>query len=224
LRSLTVNLDLTGSKALVLGCGKVGLRKLSRLLGTGAEITAVEPRPSPELLRLERAGAITLLESFSPELLEGARLVFAASGEGVPREVLEAARAGRILLNSADEPGLGTFALPAVAEDGALTVSVSTGGAFPALSAVLAARLRESFRGWGGYVELLGSLRSRVLASPLPARERSGILRRLAEDPELPELVRSGRRPEAMRLAAGLLSPVDLPPDTALPGFPKDAS
>ncbi|MDR1036091.1 MAG: hypothetical protein LBT40_05835 [Deltaproteobacteria bacterium] len=218
MRSLTVNLDLRGASALVIGCGRVGRRKLARLLGTGARIVVVEPSPSSELLDLRDSGEIELHEGFAPEFLDGCRVVMAAAGVPVPPEVLMAAREGRVLLNSADDPALGTFTLPAAVEDGALNVSVSTGGAFPALSAAIAARLRESFRGWGGYVDLLGRLRPMVLASGLPRQEIRGILKRLAEDGELPGLIVLGLRAEALSLMGRLAAPFEIPEDLAWPG------
>ncbi|MDR2613584.1 MAG: bifunctional precorrin-2 dehydrogenase/sirohydrochlorin ferrochelatase [Deltaproteobacteria bacterium] len=217
MRSLTINLVLAGSKALILGCGAVGLRKLERLLETGAEITVVEPRPGIELRRLRDERRIGLRASFAPELLEGTRLVFAATGEGVPGEVLEAAREGRILLNAADAPGLGSFTLPAVAEEGDLRIAVSTGGQSPALAAALAARFREEFSGWGGYVALMGALRALVLESQLPQKGRAGILRRLAGDRELARLVREGSEAEALAAAGRLMAPLELPPGFRLP-------
>ncbi|MDR1080120.1 MAG: bifunctional precorrin-2 dehydrogenase/sirohydrochlorin ferrochelatase [Deltaproteobacteria bacterium] len=220
MRSLTINLDLEGSKALVIGCGRVGRRKLSRLLGTGAKIAVVEPSPSRELLELRDSGEIELHGSFSPEMLEGCRVVMAASGADLPREVLRAAAEGRLLLNSAGAPAQGSFTLPAVAEDGELVLSVSTGGSFPALSAAVAARLRDSFRGWGGYVGLLGRLRPLVLASGLPRPECLRILRRLAGDGELPELVARGLRADAMSLMGRLAAPFEIPPDFAWPPAP----
>jgi siroheme synthase-like protein len=217
LRSLAINLDLNGALALVIGCGRVGRRKLSRLLGTGARIVAVDPAPSDELVALRDEGALELHAAFEPGMLQGCRLVMAAAGAELPREVLRAAREGRVLLNSADSPELGSFTLPAVAEDGPLSVAVSTQGLFPALSAAVAARLRNDFSGWGAYVELLGRVRPLVLASGLPRDRRDGIFRRLAQDAELPGIVVSGKRPEALALLARLASPVEIPPDLDWP-------
>jgi precorrin-2 dehydrogenase/sirohydrochlorin ferrochelatase len=220
LRSLTANLDLYGASVLVIGCGKVGLRKLSRLLGTGADITVVEPSPSAELLRLRDEGAVALLPDFSPGLLDGCRLAFSATGREPPPEVLEAANEGRLLLNVADGPWMGNFTLPAVAEDGEFSVAVSTGGIFPALSAAVAARLREEFRGWGAYLGLLGRARAAVLESGLPPSGREAVLRRLAGDTELPGLVKGGLEAEALALLGRLMAPVPPPPGSAVPAPP----
>ncbi|MDR1313416.1 MAG: hypothetical protein LBQ12_06885 [Deltaproteobacteria bacterium] len=217
MRKLTVNLDLEGAAALLLGCGKVGRRKLDRLLGTGARIAVVEPSPSPELERLAEEGRIALYGSFCPELLDGCRVALVATDAPVPPEILSAASEGRLLLNAAVSPGLGNFTLPAVCEDGELSISVSTGGSFPALSAAVAERLRESFRGWGGYLELLGRLRPLVLGSGLGRDRTRAILKRLAADGELPALVCSGLPAEALDLARGLVAPVEIPGSFAWP-------
>jgi hypothetical protein len=81
-KKLTVNLDLVSRKVLLIGCGKVGSRKLDYLLETGADITVVEPRPSEELRLLAEKGDVKLSYRFEESLLEGEPLVFLATDGG----------------------------------------------------------------------------------------------------------------------------------------------
>lgn len=70
-----------------------------------------------------------------------------------------------IWANAASSPEEGDFALPAVVRRGALTLSVGTGGASPAL----ARRVREKWEaefdaGFGEWVRILAEVRREVLA------------------------------------------------------------
>jgi siroheme synthase-like protein len=74
--------------------------------------------------------------------LGGQRLVVTATGDpDVNQRVHDDADAAGLWVNAADDPARCTFTLPAVLRRGAVQVTVSTGGASPALSAWLRRRL-----------------------------------------------------------------------------------
>ena len=82
------------------------------------------------------------------------RLVVTATGiPEVDGAVYDDAEAAGVWANSADDVAHSSFILPAVHRDGAVTVSVSTGGLSPALASWLrtrlASRLRGRYRGAG---------------------------------------------------------------------------
>jgi siroheme synthase-like protein len=137
-------LDLSGVPVLVVGGGRVALRKVESLLRAGASVRVVAPDISDEIRELP---AQIVARRFEPADLDDVRLVLtAADDSGVNADV--AAEAGRrgLWVNSADDPANCTFTLPAVARDGAVTVAVSTGGASPALSS----HLRNEIQRWLG--------------------------------------------------------------------------
>jgi siroheme synthase-like protein len=73
-------------------------------------------------------------------------LVFSATDDPVvSRAVREEATTAGILINTADQPLLCDFIMPAVVRRGDLAVAISTGGASPALAATLREKLSEVF-------------------------------------------------------------------------------
>ena len=83
-----------------------------------------------------------------------------------------------------------SFILPAVHRDGAVTISVSTGGLSPALASWLRTRLAdECGEGVGTLAQLLGEARERLKLEGRPSDSVDWV--RLLDGP-LPDLVRAG--------------------------------
>ena len=133
--------DLSGQKVLIVGGGEVALRKISLLERTGALITVVAPDIAPELMSRAAAGKVRLfIREFSPDDLQGARLVIVAtSRRAINRWIASLSEARNIPVNVVDDAESSRFIVPAIIDRDPVLVAVSTGGASP----VLARRLRE---------------------------------------------------------------------------------
>jgi uroporphyrin-III C-methyltransferase / precorrin-2 dehydrogenase / sirohydrochlorin ferrochelatase len=133
--------DLSGQKVLIVGGGEVALRKISLLERTGALITVVAPDIAPELMSRAAAGKVKLfIREFSPDDLQGARLVIVAtSRRAVNRWIASLSESRNIPVNVVDDAQASRFIVPAIIDRDPVLVAVSTGGASP----VLARRLRE---------------------------------------------------------------------------------
>jgi siroheme synthase-like protein len=71
-------------------------------------------------------------------------LVFSATDDSnINHQAWEEATQASILINTADQPSLCDFIMPAVVRRGELAVAISTGGASPALAAILREQLSE---------------------------------------------------------------------------------
>lgn len=138
---LPVFLDLKSRRVLLVGGGKVALRKSELIEAAGARIDVCAPEVLPELAaRVARSGGELWRESFRAELIDAHALVFVATGvPEVDRAVHAAARARAIPVNVADVPELCDFILPAIIDRSPLVAAFSTGGNAP----VLARQLRE---------------------------------------------------------------------------------
>lgn len=135
-------LDLTGVHVVVVGGGAVALRKIEGLLNAHADVTVVAPAATDEIRELP---VQVVARAYEPDDLSTARLVITATDDPAVNAKVAADAASRgIWVNSADDPANCTFILPAVARAGPITVSVSTGGASPAL----ASHLRSEIQGW----------------------------------------------------------------------------
>ncbi len=139
-----IMLDLTGVRVLVVGGGRIALRKIEGLLAAGADVVVVAPSILDGIGHL----AVTTVDrSYEIDDLDGVRLVITAADDPAVNAAVAADATERgIWVNSADDPANCTFILPAVARDGAVTVAVGTGGASPALASHLRAELEKWLR------------------------------------------------------------------------------
>ncbi|MFM7872109.1 MAG: bifunctional precorrin-2 dehydrogenase/sirohydrochlorin ferrochelatase [Actinomycetota bacterium] len=156
-----VNLNLAGRAVLVVGGGRIALRKTSQLLVAGASVTVV----APEILEdFDTLGLDLVRRPFRDSDLDGKRLVVTATGvRSVDQAVFDGAEQRGIWVNSADDPERCTFTLPAVVRRGSLLITTSTAGASPALSSYLRNQLDRCIgAGWAGVAEELSSRRELV--------------------------------------------------------------
>ena len=136
-----IMLDLTGVPVLVVGGGRVALRKIEGLLSAHAGVTVVAPAVVDGIHEL---GVRIAVRGYESADLDAVRLVITATDDpAVNALVSEEATERGIWVNSADDTANCTFTLPAVARDGAVTVAVGTGGASPALASHLRAELQR---------------------------------------------------------------------------------
>lgn len=156
--SYPVFLHLGGRRCVVVGGGKVGVRKARGLLGAGADVVVISPESAeiPEGCELVRC-------HYCYGDLEGAVLAFAATDvREVNAAVVREARERGIPVNVADEPSEGDFSLPSTLRRGRLQVAVSTGGASPALVRSVRLELEKLFdEEWAGLVEEAAETRYR---------------------------------------------------------------
>ena len=137
-----VFIPLKGQPVLLIGGGKVALRRAETLARFGAELTVVAPEILPAFTPLARC----LLRPFRPEdVREGYRLVIAASSDReANRTAGERARAIGIPVSVADAKEESTFFFPAVIEGGGVVAGlISEGGHDHRLAARRAAEIRE---------------------------------------------------------------------------------
>lgn len=158
-----VNLNLAGRPVLVVGGGRIALRKVQQLLVAGADITVLAPVIVDELRELP---VRILQREYAAGDVVGFRLVVTATGVlDVDQQIYDECEALGTWVNSADDPARCTFTLPAVMRRGDLMVAVSSGGASPALASFLRARLEEQIGPeFARVVELLAAERARVHA------------------------------------------------------------
>jgi precorrin-2 dehydrogenase/sirohydrochlorin ferrochelatase len=209
LRSYPINLvGLADRRCVVVGGGEVAQRKVESLLEAGAErVVVISPRLTHKLKMLRQANRIEHRpRGYRQGDLEGAFVVIAATGDpDVNRDVWQEAQERRLLINVVDDPHHCNFFVPSVVRRGDLTISISTGGQDPALSARLRQELEPRFgREYAAFLEIAGALRDRV-GRELSGRARSRFWYALS-DSEILTLLKKGKRQEAERLANDILT------------------
>lgn len=186
MRHFPVNLNIREKKVVVIGGGAVAARKVRDLLEAGANISVIDPKPTAFISRLAAKEKIYLIRrSYRTGDLQGAFLAVASTDRReVNLQIQREAAKKRILLNVVDQPEFCSFVFPARIRRGEFLVTISTGGASPALSKWARKKLERIFGPeYGHLVSLLGQLRERF-------RERGDLKR------------------QARKLAAFLNSPI----------------
>jgi precorrin-2 dehydrogenase / sirohydrochlorin ferrochelatase len=183
-----VNLVLDGRRCLVVGGGKVALRKVEGLLACGGRVTVVAPKVADEL----RSLPVEIEERpWRPDDLEGMWLVIAATDDpAVNRAVYDAGQRAGVWVNGADDPANCSFTLPSVVRRGDLQVTVSTGGRSPALATWLRRRLEgEIGPEYAVLLDLLATERDGLKAAGISTE---GLDWRSALDSDMLDLIRTG--------------------------------
>ncbi|MBF0383343.1 MAG: bifunctional precorrin-2 dehydrogenase/sirohydrochlorin ferrochelatase [Magnetococcales bacterium] len=176
-------LILTNREVLLIGGGTVALRKLTGLLTSGARILIVSPELDPNIAKLVQENEVEYVKAiFGPELLEHKprySLVFAATNSSeTNRHIAHICAKEGILCNSADDPEVSGFLVPAVVRRGPVTVAVGTQGESPALSRLIKERIDSWLEpGWGELAQLFGLIRSDVKKRINPIKKRQNFWR-----------------------------------------------
>ena len=133
--------DLKDRPVLVVGAGKIALRKCKGLLEAGARVTLVAPEWEPEF---ESLPVRIVPRRFRAADLSGVVLVFAATDDRLANHRIGIAAKGKgIFANIADSAEECDFVVPARVERGNVQFAVSTGGESPRLAAELRKKLEE---------------------------------------------------------------------------------
>ena len=162
----SIELNLEGRNVLVVGGGRIALRKVKTLIPTGAHITVVAPQFDPEFHALCRHSerseesscfsnsatveptSITLKQRpYEPLDLRCVFMVFICTDQpAVNAQVSNDARARRILVNNACDYLDGDFIVPARMDFGEnIAVTVSTQGRAPSLAKKLKQKIQTEW-------------------------------------------------------------------------------
>lgn len=143
-------IDIEGRDVLVVGGGKIALRRAKTLLKCGADVRVIAPEINKGFYAEDVKNRIKIFKrQFTPDDLNHAMLAAAASDD---REVnklvgLEAKKRD-IPVSVADAAGECSFFFPSLIASGATSVSVSTAGMSPSMTKKLSDRLRNVWARW----------------------------------------------------------------------------
>jgi uroporphyrin-III C-methyltransferase/precorrin-2 dehydrogenase/sirohydrochlorin ferrochelatase len=196
---LPIFLKLKGRPCLVVGGGKVAVRKVLLLRRAGAAVSVVAPSLCEGMAALQAEGSIVHLHrEFQDEDINDKVLVIAATDdEEVNRRVSVGANRHRIPVNVVDSPHLCSFIMPSIIDRSPVQVAVSTGGASPVLARLLRSRL-ESFipSAYGRLARLVEEFRQKVKDRFTKADQRRYFWESVLQG-RVAELLFAGRETEA---------------------------
>jgi uroporphyrin-III C-methyltransferase/precorrin-2 dehydrogenase/sirohydrochlorin ferrochelatase len=165
LNAFPVFMKVEKRTVVIVGSGDEALAK-TRLIGqSSAAIRIVAEAPEAELAAFaSEIGAELVEKAYSADLVEGACLVFAATGdEALDGRVVVDAKARGIPVNAVDRPHLCDFFTPALVNRAPVVVAIGTEGAGPVLAQMIRARVdRMLSPALGPLASLAASLRETV--------------------------------------------------------------
>ncbi|MER8503534.1 MULTISPECIES: siroheme synthase CysG [unclassified Mesorhizobium] len=143
LNAFPVFMRVEGEAVAIVGGAEEALAKARLLAQSSAELRIVSDETSPELLAfIAETGAAHIADAYDAAHLNGAVMVFAASGdEALDRRVAGDARRLGIPVNAVDRPELCDFFTPALVNRAPVAIAIGTEGAGPVLAQMLRSRI-----------------------------------------------------------------------------------
>ena len=191
-------LDLKNKKCVIIGGGKVAIRKALLLIEAGADLTVIAPEADPQLLTLAKTGLLRLeLRAYTDnDLLDTFVTVAATNDFHINRKI---AAAAPCLCNVVTEPSLGNFSVPSTVKNGALIFTISTGG-MPALTRILAQDLRAYYGSdFAEFNEFLQQLRQELKAVDTTPEKRTAFWRQTLTQSVI-DLLHAGKLDQAKEI------------------------
>lgn len=175
-----VHLSLEDKRCLVIGAGLVAERKVRCLLECAARVLVIGPAATPGLRAMADKGKIMLKRrKVGLRDLHGASLVIATTSDrSVNSRVSAYCRKKNIPVNVVDSPRECSFIVPSIIRRGDLTISISTGGASPALAKRIRQDLEKAFGGeYAALLDIMKKIRPLALKKMKSAKERKKFLK-----------------------------------------------
>jgi siroheme synthase-like protein len=159
-------LNIIGRRCVVVGGGRVALRKAKGLLDYNGSVTVVSPWLCPELEKLAGAGRIDVVRhDYNKGDLYGAFLAVAATDDAlVNQEVAHDAAEKGVLINIADDPNSSDFIVPSSGVVGDIILAVGTTGQSPALARKIRLMLEEELgKGYAALLDMVSKVRLEMM-------------------------------------------------------------
>ena len=198
-------LNIQDKKCLVVGGGNVAWRKVCSLKEAGARVTVVSPEFCHEMEK--ETGIERIQQKYDEGFLNGVLVVVASTDdEEVNKKVYYDAVKRGILVNVVDMPEFCSFIVPATISRGDLSISISTGGASPALARNIRENLEKQFGDeYGEFAKLLSETRRKIISEVSDESIRRDILQRIA-DLDMLDVVKEKGIAEAKKKILGIIS------------------
>jgi len=170
-------LNINRKKCVVFGSGKVAKRRIRELIKCGADVHVYTR--SHNSINHPR---VVIHKKFSEKLLRNAVLIFVATNDhAFNTKIYRIAEKLNIPVNVADAPENCSFIVPSILRRKDLTIAISTGGKFPALS--------KAIRGWLG--TKLGKEFGELLSGLVRIREK--LHKRLNKSSQRIKIIKEGK-------------------------------
>ena len=152
-------MDIKDKLCVVIGGGKVALRKISTLLQYGVSIKVISKEVEEGILNYEKEALLKIeARDYLERDLEGAFMVIAATdNRGVNESISREAQKRGILSNISDSKEESSFIFPSTIKRGDIVIGITSSSCYPALSRHLRKQIEEAVP--PSYEEILGELK-----------------------------------------------------------------
>lgn len=136
---ITVGLSLKHRPCLVVGGGKVALRRIKKLIDEEAQVLVVSPDVLPDIVIYQEEGKLQWIEkTYSSEYMVGQQFVIVATDNPVVNmQVMEDAQGVQAFINRADVKDDSNWVFGSATEIGDLEISIFTNQVSPRVSRLL---------------------------------------------------------------------------------------
>ncbi|RIP34814.1 NAD(P)-binding protein [Staphylococcus gallinarum] len=171
--------DISDKQVVVIGGGKVAERRVKTLAQYTKHILIISPTLTNVLEELFENSVIKWCKrEFRAEDVQTASLIIVATNDSETNKRVLQAKPQHALINYAEDVAVGDIAFPSILQRGKLTLSVSTQGASPGLTAQILQEFRERYDlQYEVYVDFLYECRQRIKQSQLSVSERKQFLK-----------------------------------------------
>ena len=177
-------LSLKDKTALIIGFGKVGRRKLKKLINCGLkkililDFTEISQLTGEQISLLKESGAFYEQRNWNEQDISEAFIVFACTDDFEENKKIGILCENK-LCNNITEPDTGNFIVPATVNSGELCLAISTGENSPALASLLRKNLEPILQDYTNFASFLGMVRLALKTVVKSTEERQKILRLL---------------------------------------------
>lgn len=171
--------ELKEKHCLVIGGGRIALRKVEVLKEFGAQIQVIAPEILPEIQKIE--GVICKKKYFAQEDLTDQELVIAATDHPEQNhQISQACKKKKIPINAVDQIEDCSFIFPAYIKEGEVIAAFSSGGQSPVITQYLKSQIRPVLTPYlGELATCLGILRGTLRQCTNSEEERKKIYQEL---------------------------------------------
>ena len=214
---MIVDLNLTNKKAIVIGGGTEGLRKVHGLLDQGCEITMITNRLNKDIKKLSDDGKLRLIKrriknaSILNEFSDIFLILAATDNKELNKKLVERGRSIGSFVYAADDPVISDFSYTSLVNiEGLIQVAISTSGKSPIMARKIRMKVEKMVRkiineSDTSNIILQEYARKIAKREIVTVRERKEFLYSLIKDKNIQYLLRSNKLDQAKMIALNML-------------------
>jgi len=215
---LIVDLNVNNKKAIVIGGGTEGLRKIKGLLDQDCEITVITSRLNAQLNKLMSDEKINLIKSRIKDVkildqFKDVYLILAATDDRVlNRKLVEKGRSMGAFVYAADDPEISDFSYASLVNyEGLIQIAISTSGKSPIMARKIRMKIERMVHRSINDSDISNIIlqefaRKNAKRKIFTVKERKQFLYSLIKDKNIQYLLRSNKLNEAKMTALHMLN------------------